>query len=43
MYEVEYADDKKSVFYDNIIAENIFAQIDKKGNRHILMENIINH
>ena len=38
MYEVEYADGEKSALYASLIAENMFAQIDEEGNRHVLME-----
>ena len=31
MYEVEYADGEKSALSANLIAENIFAQIDEEG------------
>ena len=37
MYEFEYADGDKSALSANLMAENIFAQIDEEGNRHVLM------
>ena len=43
MYKVEYVDSKKSALSTNLIAENMFAQIDKECNRHVLMKNITNH
>ena len=43
MYEVEYADGENSDFSANLIAENMFTQIDKEGNRHVFMDNITDH
>jgi hypothetical protein len=36
MYEVEYPDGHKASLAANAIAENMFAQVDDKGNRHVL-------
>ena len=41
--KVEYADDKKSAFSANLIAENMSAHIDKEGNHHVLMDKISDH
>ena len=43
MYNVEYADSKKSALSANLIAENMFAQIYEEENRHWLMDNITEH
>ena len=43
IYEVEYENGKKSALSNNLIAENTFAQIDKEGNRHVLMDAITDH
>ena len=43
MYEVEYVDGKKVALSANHIAENLFAQVDDEGNRHVLMHEIIDH
>ena len=43
MYEVEYVDGKKAALSANHIAENLFAQVDDEGNRHVLMHEIIDH
>ena len=43
MYEVEYADGKKSALSANLIAVNMFTQIEEEGNRHILINNITDH
>ena len=41
MYEVEYQDGLKASLAANYIAENLFAQVDQEGNRHILLDEII--
>ena len=41
--KVEYADIKKSPSSTNLIAENMFTQIDKEGNIHVLMDDITYH
>ena len=43
MYEVEYEDGDKSALSANLIAENMFAQIDEEGNGHVLMDEITDH
>ena len=43
MYEVEFADGEKASLTANYIAENLFAQVDDEGNRHILMKEIIDY
>jgi hypothetical protein len=43
MYEVEYPDGHKAALAANAIAENMFAQTDMEGNRHVLFEVIIDH
>ena len=43
MYEVEYANSNKSAFSANLIAENIFAEIDEEVNRHLMMDEITDH
>jgi hypothetical protein len=43
LYEVEYLDGYKASLAANAIAENLFAQIDKEGNRFITMESIMAH
>ena len=43
IYEVEYADGKKSSLSSNLIAENMFVQIDEEGNLHVLMDDITDH
>ena len=41
MYEVEFQDGYKTALAANAIAENLFAQIDDEGNRHVLFQEII--
>ena len=36
MYKVEFADGSKQALVANIIAENMFASIDKEGHQHLL-------
>ena len=36
MYEVEYQDGHNASLSDNAIAQNMFAQVDEEGNRHIM-------
>jgi hypothetical protein len=43
MYEVEYPVGHKVSLAANAIAENMFAQVGDKGNRHVLFEEIIDH
>ena len=43
MYEVEYADGEKSALSANLIAKNMFAQINEEGNFHVLMDKITDH
>ena len=41
MYEVEYCDGYVSAMAANIIAENLFAQVDQEGNIFLLIEFIM--
>ena len=43
VYEVKYVDGHKASLNANAIAQNMFAQVDDKGNRHVLFDEIINH
>ena len=43
VYEIEYLDGNKVSLAANSIAENLFAQVDKEGNRHVLMDTITNY
>jgi hypothetical protein len=43
MYEVELADGTSEEYYANVIAENLFAQVDTKGNQYVLMKEISEH
>ena len=38
MYEVEYLDGFTTSMAANSIAENMFAQVDEEGNRHVLFD-----
>ena len=43
MYEVEYQDGTKASLAVNYIAENLFAQVDQEGKRHVLLDEIIDY
>ena len=43
IYEVEFQDGHSASLAANAIAENLFAQIDGEGNRHVLFEEIMDH
>ena len=43
LYEVEYLDGHKAAMSANIIADNMFAQVDEEGNRFVLMDEITDH
>jgi hypothetical protein len=43
MYEVEFQDGHRASLAANAIAENLFAQIDDEGNRHVLFEEVVDH
>ena len=43
VYEDEYVDGHKASLTANAIAQNMFAQVDDKGNIHILFDKITDH
>ena len=43
MHKVEYKDGHKYLLGANTIAENMFAQVDEKGNQHFLFQEIVDH
>ena len=43
VFEVEFPDGHKAAMAANIIAENLFSQIDSEGNRHALFDEIVSH
>jgi hypothetical protein len=43
VYEVEYPDGHKTSLAANMIAENLFAQVDSEGNRHVLFDEITSY
>ena len=43
MYEVEYRDGHKASLSANAIAQNMFAQVNEEGKRHILFQEIVDH
>ncbi len=43
IYEVQFPDGKVQEYAANILAENMYAQVDAEGIRHLLLGEIINH
>ena len=43
VYDVEFPDGHKAALAANIIAENLYAQVDSEGNRHALFDEIVAH
>ena len=43
MYEVEYQDSTNASLAANYIAENLFVQVDQEGNRHVLLDELIDY
>ena len=41
MYKVEYKDGHMAALVANLIAENLFAEVDKEGNRSVLFDDIV--
>ena len=41
MYKVEYKDAHRASLASNAIAENIFAQVNGEGNRHVIFQDIV--
>jgi hypothetical protein len=42
-YEIEFTDGTNEKYQVNIIAENMFAQLDSKGNQNLLLQEIMDH
>ena len=42
-YEVEFADGATDVFTANLIAENLYSQVDEEGNTYSIMSEIVDH
>jgi hypothetical protein len=43
MYEVEFLDGHTEALSANDIAENMFAQVDEEGHRHVILQEIVDH
>ena len=43
MYDVEYKYRHKASLAANVIVDNMFAQVDGEGNRHVLFQDIFDH
>jgi hypothetical protein len=42
-YLVEFGDGEVLEYSANVIAENLYAQVDSEGKRYLLMDSIIDH
>ena len=42
-YEIEFIDGTHEKYQANIIAENMFAQVDREGNQFFLLQEITDH
>ena len=43
LYDVQFLDGRVETYAANIIAENIYSQLDDEGNRFLLLEEIMDH
>ena len=43
MHEVKYAESYKTSLASDTIANNLFAQVDAEGNRHVIFDKIMDH
>ena len=41
MYEIQYTNSHYEVISANVIAENLFEQVNKEGKRHVTIDQII--
>ncbi len=43
MYEVTFPDGHVEEYVANVIAENIYSQVDEEGNQFVMLKEIIDH
>ena len=43
LYKIEFRDGKVDKMIANVIAENLFCQIDDEGKKHLMIDKIIDH
>ena len=43
LYEIQFDDGRVDTYSANIIAENIFEQVDDEGKKWLLMDDIVDH
>jgi uncharacterized lipoprotein YajG len=43
VYDVQFPDGKMETYVANVIAENIYSQLDNERNRFLLLEEIMDH
>ena len=42
-YKVEFTDGSRDIYMANLIAENMYSQVDEEGQQYTLMSEIIDH
>ena len=42
-YLVEFLDGHEEAIDANLVAEHMYAQVDEEGNRHLLLDEIVDH
>jgi hypothetical protein len=42
-YKIEFTDGTNEKYQANVIAKNMFAQVESKGNQFLLLQEITNH
>ena len=43
LYKVEFPDGSSDTFSANMIAENLFSQVDQEGHSHVVLDEIVDH
>ena len=43
LYKLEFIDRNKKTLYENVIAENILSQVDYKGRKQRIIDEIVDH
>ena len=43
LYDIEFPDGSTDAYAANLVAENIYAQVDEEGKKHVIVDEIIDH
>ena len=43
VYQVQFPDDRVEEYSANVIAENLYSQVDKEGNQYVIIDEIVDH